>query len=445
MLVEIIMGKKTGDAALAIALDFVRAIRKTPIVVNDSRGFYTSRVVGTYHARRPSDADRRRAGGDDRECRPHGRHAGRAAVAQRRGRGRSRLEDPQGDRGRSRRRRGRPAAEGAARGDGGEARPARPQERQGLLRLSGEGPEAAVAGPRRAAADEARSRHDRRRRSSSSGCSAMQALETARCFEEGVLTDVREADVGSILGFGFAPFTGGTLSYIDMMGDEALRRAVPAAGEEIRRALCAVEAAARHGAEGRKLLRPLRARQEGGMTMNIAQRSMLVGSAIGRAGAFVSLVRRARAIVGAGLRRDRRRARSREADRQTDQRRDPVKLLAFTGVKSGHDGARYGRRRRLQHRADGARRRRQAARSMARIIERSARAKERFEARMKTDAHEERRRAGAPVRRSAAGGGGQRRSHHVLLFLPRHHLHGGRSRRDEQEAVRCAQARRRSW
>ena len=48
MLVEIIMGKNTGDAALALALDFVRAIRKTPIVVNDSRGFYTSRVVGTY-------------------------------------------------------------------------------------------------------------------------------------------------------------------------------------------------------------------------------------------------------------------------------------------------------------------------------------------------------------------------------------------------------------
>ncbi len=48
MLVEIIMGKETGDAALAAALDYVRAIRKTPIVVNDSRGFYTSRVVGTY-------------------------------------------------------------------------------------------------------------------------------------------------------------------------------------------------------------------------------------------------------------------------------------------------------------------------------------------------------------------------------------------------------------
>src|SRR4051794_8585204 len=48
MLVEIIMGEKTADPALAVALDYVRAIRKTPIVVNDSRGFYTSRVVGTY-------------------------------------------------------------------------------------------------------------------------------------------------------------------------------------------------------------------------------------------------------------------------------------------------------------------------------------------------------------------------------------------------------------
>src|SRR4029077_4300313 len=46
----------------------------------------------------------------------------------------------------------------------------------------------------------------------------VQALEAARTVEEGVITDVREADVGSILGFGFAPFTGGTLSYIDMMG-----------------------------------------------------------------------------------------------------------------------------------------------------------------------------------------------------------------------------------
>ncbi|MGN6161035.1 MAG: 3-hydroxyacyl-CoA dehydrogenase family protein, partial [Marmoricola sp.] len=46
-LVEIIRGAKTNDAAAAAAIDIVQAIRKTPIVVNDSRGFYTSRVIGT--------------------------------------------------------------------------------------------------------------------------------------------------------------------------------------------------------------------------------------------------------------------------------------------------------------------------------------------------------------------------------------------------------------
>ena len=47
-LVEIIMGKKTSRTALAAAMDYVKQIKKTPIVVNDSRGFYTSRVFGTY-------------------------------------------------------------------------------------------------------------------------------------------------------------------------------------------------------------------------------------------------------------------------------------------------------------------------------------------------------------------------------------------------------------
>ncbi|MBK9019546.1 MAG: enoyl-CoA hydratase/isomerase family protein [Sulfuritalea sp.] len=47
-LVEIIVGKATSDETLARSMDYVRAIGKTPIVVNDSRGFYTSRVFGTY-------------------------------------------------------------------------------------------------------------------------------------------------------------------------------------------------------------------------------------------------------------------------------------------------------------------------------------------------------------------------------------------------------------
>ena len=46
-LVEIIVGAQTSDAAIAKAYDVVRQLKKTPIVVNDSRGFFTSRVFGT--------------------------------------------------------------------------------------------------------------------------------------------------------------------------------------------------------------------------------------------------------------------------------------------------------------------------------------------------------------------------------------------------------------
>jgi 3-hydroxyacyl-CoA dehydrogenase/enoyl-CoA hydratase/3-hydroxybutyryl-CoA epimerase len=47
-LLEIIRGEQTSDAALARALDYAQQIKKTPIVVNDSRGFFTSRVIGTF-------------------------------------------------------------------------------------------------------------------------------------------------------------------------------------------------------------------------------------------------------------------------------------------------------------------------------------------------------------------------------------------------------------
>ena len=50
MLVEIIVGKNTGDVALATALDYVRAIGKTPIVVNDFRGFFANRCVLRFTA-----------------------------------------------------------------------------------------------------------------------------------------------------------------------------------------------------------------------------------------------------------------------------------------------------------------------------------------------------------------------------------------------------------
>ncbi|MBI2968548.1 MAG: enoyl-CoA hydratase/isomerase family protein [Bacteroidetes bacterium] len=47
-LIEVIVGKKTSNYAIAVAIDFIRKIKKTPIVVNDSRGFYTSRVFASY-------------------------------------------------------------------------------------------------------------------------------------------------------------------------------------------------------------------------------------------------------------------------------------------------------------------------------------------------------------------------------------------------------------
>ena len=46
----------------------------------------------------------------------------------------------------------------------------------------------------------------------------VQVLEAVRALEEGVLMDIREGDVGAILGWGFAPWSGGPLSWLDMIG-----------------------------------------------------------------------------------------------------------------------------------------------------------------------------------------------------------------------------------
>ena len=84
------------------------------------------------------------------------------------------------------------------------------------------------------------------------------ALEASRVMEEGIVTDPREADVGSILAFGFAPFTGGTLSYIDGMGAANFVKTRQGAAEEIWRAVQGAEAACRDGREEPELLRALR-------------------------------------------------------------------------------------------------------------------------------------------------------------------------------------------
>ncbi len=217
MLVELILGKQTGDKALAVALDYVRFIRKTPIVVNDSRGFYTSRVVGTYiregHLMLSEGVPAamienvgRMAGmpvgplslNDEvavdlawKILKATEADLGPAAIDPRQ---KALLQEMVEKSGRYGRKNGKGFYDYPANG---------PKKLwPGLAELQ----------PKKLDPDliDVQELKDR--------LLAMQALETARCFEEKVLTDVREADVGSILGFGFAPFTGGTLSYIDMMG-----------------------------------------------------------------------------------------------------------------------------------------------------------------------------------------------------------------------------------
>ena len=220
LLVEIIMGRKTGEEALARALDFCRAIRKTPIVVNDSRGFYTSRVVGTYireghlmlcEGVPPAMIENvaRMAGMpvgplslNDEVALDLGwkillatkKELGPKAVDPRQ---EKLLEEMVVKRQRL----------GRKNGKGFYDYPEKGNKRlwPELGQLAG-----ALLDPEAIDIGELKHR-----------LLAMQALETVRCLEEKVLTDVREADVGSILGFGFAPFSGGTLSYIDGMGAPA--------------------------------------------------------------------------------------------------------------------------------------------------------------------------------------------------------------------------------
>ena len=247
MLVEIILGKETGDKALAAALDYVRAIRKTPIVVNDSRGFYANRAcVGNYMREGHLMLLEGVPAAMIENIGAHGRHAGRPAVAQRRDRASisawkivSATEADLGAKAH------RPAAEEAARGDGRKARPLRPQERQGLLRLSARQPEAAMAGPCRPAAEEARPRRDRHRvEEFKQRLLVIQALEAARMLR-GKGADRRARGRRRLdprLRLCAVLRRHAVLDRHD--GHEEIRRALQEAGEEIRRALCAVEAAA---------------------------------------------------------------------------------------------------------------------------------------------------------------------------------------------------------
>ncbi|UPT61888.1 MAG: 3-hydroxyacyl-CoA dehydrogenase NAD-binding domain-containing protein [Hyphomonadaceae bacterium JAD_PAG50586_4] len=216
-LVEIIMGAKTTQETLAKAIDYVLKIKKTPIVVNDFRGFYTSRCFGTYTTEGIEMLSEGIAPAIiENVGRQAGMPMGALEVSDSVGLdtalkiGRQMAEamqqdhskDPRGallawlveDKGRVGRKGGKGFYEY---GDDGKPTRIWPDLSQKIEVKVKECPPALK--------EELTKRFLFR-----------QCIEVARCFEEGVITDPRDADVGSILAWGFAPYTGGCVSYIDL-------------------------------------------------------------------------------------------------------------------------------------------------------------------------------------------------------------------------------------
>ena len=275
MLVEIIMGKQTGDAALAMALDYVRAIRKTPIVVNDSRGFYTSRVVGTYlregHLMLTEGVP---AAMIENVGRMAGMPVGPLALndevavdlawkilkATETDLGPKMIDSE---------------AKSAARSDGGKARAPRPQERQGLLRLSAERPEAAVAGAFRLAAEKTRPRRHRRR--APEAAAAGDPGARIRPLHRGACRHRRAGSRRRLdPRFRLRAFHRRHHFLYRRHGRQSLRRFVQWSRQGLRRPLQAMQAPHRHGEKGRHVLSPLRARQAQGRRMSPIRAALLL-------------------------------------------------------------------------------------------------------------------------------------------------------------------------
>lgn len=217
MLVEIILGKKTGDKALAVAIDFVRAIKKTPIVVNDTRGFYVNRCVLRYM----SEAYKMLIEGVpaamiENAAKAAGMPVGPLALTDE-----TAIDLAQKIMKQTIRDLGEKAVDpkqmalintmvdthgrfGRKNGKGFYDYPAKPAKKKLWPGLKDLYPQLR---PEKVDYEELKER-----------LLVTIALEAVRVMEEGIVTDPREADVGSILAFGFAPFTGGALSYIDGIG-----------------------------------------------------------------------------------------------------------------------------------------------------------------------------------------------------------------------------------
>jgi 3-hydroxyacyl-CoA dehydrogenase/enoyl-CoA hydratase/3-hydroxybutyryl-CoA epimerase len=219
-LVEIIVGKETSQEALAQAFDYVLKIKKTPIVVNDSRGFFTSRVFATFvhegfallgEGRDPQTIEQAamQAGMPvgplavtDEVSLELVRHARAQTIADFAAEGKTYVPHP-----------GEPVVDRMLdAGRKGKAAGA------GFYDYPKDGKKQLWSGLRDlfktkktpASPEEFREIQDR--------LLYIQSIETVRCLAEGVLNSVPDANIGSIFGIGAPPWTGGVLQFINYVG-----------------------------------------------------------------------------------------------------------------------------------------------------------------------------------------------------------------------------------
>jgi len=215
MLVEIIRGRETGDTAVAKALDFVRQIRKTPIVVNDARFFYANRCIIPYI----NEGIRMVAEGVEPALIEN------AAKLVGMPLGPLQLVDETSIELGVKIARATRAAMGEAYPDGAvdavifrmaeEGRLGR-KAGAGFYAYSDKGERLGLWDGLDAAWPVAKDQPDLSE--VQHRLLMAQVLEAVRALEDGVLTDIREGDVGAILGWGFAPWSGGPFSWLDILG-----------------------------------------------------------------------------------------------------------------------------------------------------------------------------------------------------------------------------------
>ncbi|AXX98710.1 3-hydroxyacyl-CoA dehydrogenase NAD-binding domain-containing protein [Profundibacter amoris] len=216
LLVEIIKGKETGDVAVAKALDFVRQIRKTPIVVNDARFFYANRCIIPYI----NEGIRMVKEGVapalvENAAKLVGMPLGPLQL----------VDETSIDLGVKIAKATR-AAMGDAYPDGAvdevlfwmadEGRLGR-KTKAGFYAYDEKGKRQGLwdgLAAKYPLADVQPDVHEVQHR-----LLMAQVLEAVRALDEGVLEDIREGDVGAILGWGFAPWSGGPFSWLDMIGE----------------------------------------------------------------------------------------------------------------------------------------------------------------------------------------------------------------------------------